>query len=410
MKRLHLLVLLLGLCPALKAQIAENSQLKTILKNASLDSIQKIERLAAILFHDKINAHRVANGKNTLGWDDTLWLASRNHNMWMMANDELAHMQKAGTKSFSGVTPGDRYDYAAKNKGKCSWSGENALYNFSAGYGTIAKNAEHIAEYSFQQWKNSPGHNNNMLNGSSRVHGVAFTIVTGERVWATDLFGRPSYSPIVAMPAPIPGTPITATPSPIASAPAPQPKNVEVVTKPEPVVVTTTATNTTTTQTKSKDGKFVSASAKYVKLDLEETTDELQNALYSSAGVKKSKPLSKAAQHHAEYMAANQKVVHDEKKQKRKYYAGSPQQRIVKASRGAKLFRKRSAEYVESIAMVRADAATLDVNALSKEIVNALDKEKATTQKSTLAVGFGMVIKRVRNELRIYVVREEKSE
>lgn len=397
MKRLHLLVLLLGLCPALKAQIAENSQLNTILKNASVDSIQKIERLAAILFHDKINAHRVANGIEKLGWDDTLWLASRNHNMWMMANDQLSHYEKPGTKSFNGYTPGDRYDYAAKGKGKCKWSGENALYNFSAGYGTIAKNAEHIAEYSFQQWKGSPGHNENMLKGSSRVHGVAFTIVSGERVWATDLFGRPSYSPIVANPASIPGIKITGAPAPIASAPAPQPK----------IVVETTATNTPAS-TRSKE-KFVSASKKYVKLDLEETTASLESALYNSAGVKKSRPLSKAAQRHAEYMAANQKVVHEEKRQKRKYYAGSPQQRIVKASRGAKLFHKRSAEYIESIAMIQADAAALDLTALAKLIVLALDKEKTVTAEgTTTAVGFGMVIKRIRNELRIYVVRQEK--
>lgn len=402
MKTLRLLVLLVGLCPILHAQIADNSQLKILLKNSGIDSIQKIERLTAILFHDKINAHRVANGKTKLGWDDTLWLASRNHNIWMMANTELAHMEKAGTKSFSGVTPGDRYDYVSKNKGKCSWSGENALYNFSAGYGTIEENAEHIAEYSFQQWKDSPGHNENMLNASSKVHGAAFTLVSGERVWATDLFGRPFYSPIVAMPAAIPGVKIMSTPAPIASAPVTVPKNVT-ETKSEP-----TPTTTATTTTKSKDTKFVSASAKYVKLDLEETTTGLQSALYESSGVKKNRSLSKAAQHHAEYMAANQKIVHDEKKQKRKYYAGSPHQRIVKASRGAKLFHKRSAEYVESIAMLQADAATLDINVLSKSIALALDKEKTTSGGNVNAVGFGIVIKRLKNELRIFVVREEK--
>lgn len=389
------LVLLLGFCPALNAQVAENTQLNVIIKNASIDSIQKIERLAAILFHDKINAHRVSHGKEKLGWDDTLWLASRNHNMWMMANEELSHHQKAGTKGFSGVTPGDRYDYASRRKGKCSWSGENALYNYSAGYGTIQKNAEHIAEYSFNQWKNSPGHNENMLNGSSRVHGVAFTIVSGERVWGTDLFGRPSYSTIVMMPAAIPGVKLTGTPELIVSAPAPQPKS-----KSEPVA---------TTPAKAQKTKFVSASAKYVKLNLEETTTNLQNALYSSAGVKNNKSLAKAAQHHAEYMAANQKLVHEEAKQKRKYYAGSPQQRIVKASRGAKLFHKKKIAYTESIAMVQADAAAFDINTISKTILAALDKEKTASTGTTDAVGFGMVIKRIRNELRIYVVREEKS-
>lgn len=402
---LRLLVLLIGLCPIANAQIADNSQLKIIIKNASVDSIQKIERLAAILFHDKINAHRVANGKTKLGWDDTLWLASRNHNTWMMENTQLAHMEKAGTKSFSGISPGDRYDYVSENKGKCSWSGENALYNFSAGYGTIAENAEHIAEYSFQQWKSSPGHNENMLSASSKVHGVAFTIVPGGQVWATDLFGRPSYAPIVAMPAAIPGVKLTGTPAPIASASAPVPKN---VTESKPAATPVATNPAPAAKTKSNDTKFVSASAKYVKLDLEETTAGLESALYQSSGLKKNKALSKAAQRHAEYMAANQKLVHDEKKQKRKYYAGSPHQRIVKASRGAKLFHKRSAEYIESIAMVQADAALLDIQALSKIILLALDKEKTTTGGTVEAVGFGTVIRRVKNELRIYIVREEK--
>lgn len=408
MKMLLPFALLLGLCPALNAQIAETSQLKVILKNASVDSIQKTERLAAILFHEKINAYRVANGKEKLGWDDTLWLASRNHNMWMIANDELSHHEKGNTKSFSGVTPGDRYDFVTKGKGNCGWSGENALYNYSASYGTIAKNAEHIAEYSFTQWKNSPGHNANMLNASSKVHGVAFTIESGSLVWSTDLFGRftSTHYTLVANPAPIPSAKITNTTLAVAGTPSPA--------APEPEVVA--AANTETRQepvaanpAKKQSTKFVSASAKYVRVDLVKTTDELQSALYSSAGVKQNKALSKAAQHHAEYMAANQKVVHEEKKQKRQYYAGSPHQRIVKASRGAKFFHKKKINYVESIAMVQADAAKFDISTLAKTILEALNKEKSETAGTTDAVGFGTVIKRVKNEMKIYVVREEKA-
>jgi uncharacterized protein YkwD len=397
MKMLPMLALLLGLSPALHAQVAENSQLKNILSNTSRDSVQRTERLAAIIFHDKINAHRAANKLQALGWDDTLWLTARNHNIWMTTNDDLDHMEKAGTKSFTGITPGDRYDYASKGKGGCSWSGENVLYNYASIYRTIAENAEHMADFAFLQWKNSPGHNENMLNPSSKVHGVAFFIEPSGQVWATDIFARqPSYSFIVAKPAALPGTIKTTSPAPIVIMSAPESTPVEI--KSEPVAAA-----------KSKDTKFVSASAKYVKLDLNETASGLQSALYSSAGVKKNKALGKAAQHHADYMAANQKVAHDEKKQKRKYYAGSPHQRIVKASRGAKLFHKGTSEFVESIAMVRADAATLDVNALSKIIVNALDKEKGSAGGNTKAIGFGTVIKRIKNELRIYVVREEKS-
>jgi uncharacterized protein YkwD len=401
MKMSPMLALLFGLCTAATAQIAENVQLNVILKNASLDSIQKTERLAAIYFHDKINAHRVSNKVEKLGWDDTLWLTARNHNIWMTANDDLQHYEKSGTKSFTGVSPGDRYDFASKQKGGCSWSGENILYNYASAYSTIEKTAERIAEYSFNQWKNSPGHNENMLNPNSRVHGTAFFIEPSGQVWATDIFARkPKYQDIVANPPAIPGEKFS---SPIAVIAATSPSSPNA-----PANTNVAAPSTMTVAAdKSKNTKFVSASAKYVKLDLEETTSDLQSALYTSAGIKKSKPLSRAAQHHADYMAANQKLSHDEKKQKRKYYAGSPQQRIVKASRGAKLFHKRSAEFVESIAMVQADAATLDVNTLSKTILAALDKERSATTGNTTAVGFGMVIKRIKNELRIYIARNE---
>ncbi|CAN5162024.1 hypothetical protein BH09BAC5_BH09BAC5_09180 [soil metagenome] len=388
MKMLRILVLFIGISPYLSAQVAENTQVSAILKNATLDSVQKTERLAAILFHNKINEHRAVNGKSRLGWDDTLWLAARNHNLWMVDNDELNHHEKPGTKSFTGDGPGDRYEFASRGKGKCSWSGENCLYNYAQGNSTIEKNAEHIAEYSFQQWKSSPGHNANMLNGGSRVHGVAFYISKDGRVWATDIFSYPPhYSPIVENPSSLPTNVSFSDPEPIVSAAAPVTKKA--------------------TDSKSSATKFVSASSKYVRLNLEETSQSLCDGLYDAAGVKKNKSLARAAQHHADYMAANQKVVHDEKKQKRKFYAGSPHQRIVKASRGAKFFHKRSASYVESIAMVQADAAALDSKALSKLIMLALSSEKKENAGNVSTVGFGITIKRVKNELRIYVVREE---
>ncbi len=389
---LRMLVLFTGISPLLHAQVAEISQLSSLIKNASIDSVQKTERLAAILFHNKINAHRLADGKQALGWDDTLWLTARNHNNWMVDNDELNHMEKAGTKSFTGHGPGDRYDFAAKGKGSCSWSGENCLYNYANGGGTIKYNAEKIAEYSFQQWKGSPGHNENMLRAGSRVHGVAFYISEDGRVWATDIFSyAPSYSPVVAIPSPIPGVTTSESMIPIVAASSP----------------VTNGAKAESTKNKSSETKFVSASNKYVKLNLEETSADLCKELYETAGVKKNKSLEKAAQHHADYMASNQKLSHDEKKQKRKFYGGSPQTRIVKASLGAKLFHKRSTAYLESIAVIRVDAAALDMDALSKLIVATLDKEKAKTAGITNAVGYGITIKRVKNELKVYVVREE---
>lgn len=400
MKPLRILVLLLGASAPLYAQIADVSQLSATIQNANVDSTAKTERLAAIFFHEKINQYRVSLKKPALGWDDTLWLAAWNHDNWMMRNENLAHEEIKGTNLFTGVEPGDRYAYASNHKGSCDWSGENVLYNYSSSFTDCAKNALAIADYSFQQWKNSPGHNANMINPDSRVHGVAFRIADDGRVWATELLAySPSYSPIVAKPAPL------------------YSKNkIEYVYNAvdTPYVDNTPikATAETVTKQEDKQGKFVSASTKYVRLDLTETSDDLENALYGSSTAHQSKAMARAAQRHANYMAANSKVTHEERKKKRKYYGGSPQKRIAKASRGAKLFHKSSTHYVESIAFVTADAATLDVNELAKKIAAALDKERTVTTAGTTAtaVGFGVMIKRSRNELKIYVVREERMQ
>jgi hypothetical protein len=124
----------------------------------------------------------------------------------MQANNRVEHLETSGTKLFTGVTPGDRYDFTTRGKGRCMWAGENVLNEFDAPFPTIATNAEHIAEKAFGLWKNSPEHNENMLNESSRVHAVAFLIQSNGCVWATDLFAQmPRYSPLVAKPAPLPG-------------------------------------------------------------------------------------------------------------------------------------------------------------------------------------------------------------
>jgi uncharacterized protein YkwD len=206
MKMWKAIVLVIGLCPVLHAQSAKNNQLKGILENIPSDSIQKTERLASILFHDKINAYRFENHLTALAWDDTLWLTASNHNAWMVANNRVEHLETSGTKLFTGVTPGDRYDFATKGKGRCMWSGENVLNEYDAPFPTLVQNAEHIAEKAFGLWKNSPEHNENMLNESSRVHAVAFSIQPNGCVWATDLFAQqPRYFPLVSKPAPLPG-------------------------------------------------------------------------------------------------------------------------------------------------------------------------------------------------------------
>lgn len=396
MKKGLIFILFLVAHTSVKSQIATALELPNILNSALVDSTEKIERLAAIYFHEQINKYRASKLKKKLGWNDTLWLAARNHCSWMMENNKLYHYTRKGTKLFNGERPGDRYMFASRNTGSCRCSGENVLYNFShPGELSCEVNARQIADYSFNQWKDSPGHNKNMLNASSVLHGVAFRI-NGGVVWATDLFSyKPGYSPIAKNPTLVFININLASDGLASDTPAPvKPENANVISKPA--------------SSAAKNKKFVSASTKFIMLDIKQTSTDLKLALHSSA-LKSNKGMSKAAQRHAEYMAANSRVTHDEKKQKRKYYAGSPQKRIVKASRGVKLIRRRSTQYIESVAMVTADAAVLDINELSKKILEALDQEKAVTAENLISVGYGVAVTRSKNEMKIYVVREAAS-
>lgn len=171
-----------------RPHISKVTKLKTLLQAAEHDRKQKIERLAAIKFHKLIIEYRIKNGVDALEWDESLWITSRNHSIWMGENEILAHHETKGTKYFTGVKPGDRYEYTTSDKGTCSWSGENALYNYSNEGKTIEEISINIATHSLNQWKHSPGHNQNMLAKGSKAHGVAFYLNKEGVVYATDLF------------------------------------------------------------------------------------------------------------------------------------------------------------------------------------------------------------------------------
>lgn len=379
---LRLCSLLLLIPAAVSAQVSTASKLPVLLRQSGNDSLRKIERLAALQFHVLINEYRVSQNLNALGWDDTLWLASRNHCEWMEANDELSHHEKANTKSFSGEDPGDRYAFVKNNKNASgAWSAENALYNYSAGGSTITGIAKNIAQYSFDQWKHSPGHNANMLGKGSRSHGVAFLIVPGGRVWSTDLFSWQSGSILKS------GT------------------NTSVILA-SGSNETTPAKTTTAKQSKNKG--MQSASAKYVKLDLAVTTTDLSAALYEKQeGMKRSKTMEKAAYQHALYVAGTKKLVHEEKKGRRNFYGTTVEKRMRKASRGRYAFAKHHLKVTENIVMVEADAAALDVSALAAEINEKLGNDPNNTPFDS--VGYGIAIRRVKNILSVYVARVSGS-
>ncbi len=168
------------------SQTLKASSLNKLLFSINNNKKLSIEYRASEIFHTLINDYRKENGLNELEFNHILWLAARNHNLWMSENN-LSHIENTKSLNFTGTKPGDRVDFVSKNS--CSWTGENCLYNFSYDeYDTTESNAYSIANESFIQWKNSSGHNKNML-GSHSFQGTSFYISKNGIVWATSLFG-----------------------------------------------------------------------------------------------------------------------------------------------------------------------------------------------------------------------------
>jgi len=174
------------------AQICTINDLNKLFEQADIDVKTKIERIAAMEFHKLLNEYRKSKGKNELIFNETLWIASRNHCEYMKGRDALNHKQfmvDKKLKTYTGQNPGDRYDYASGGNAEYNWSGENILYNFSGISDDYEQRALEIAKQSIEQWKKSPGHNANMLNSGHNFQGTAFISAYG-KIWAASLFAR----------------------------------------------------------------------------------------------------------------------------------------------------------------------------------------------------------------------------
>jgi uncharacterized protein YkwD len=347
---------------SLRFQTVDQLRLRGVQKQAITDTVMKIERLAALKFHKLLNAYRRENKLDTLRFNDTLWLASRNHNIWMMVNNQLSHSEEKDTPSFTGEDPGDRYEFVAKDNANCSWTGENCLYNFSYG-SSIEKAAENIARESISQWKSSPGHNANMLRERHRQHGVAFNIGKDGRCWGTDLFtDGPYYRTNISS------------------------KN----TTPVP-----------TTAVLEKRKRFVQTQAE----------EALKDRLYAASGQSKQHVyLEEAAKQHAAYLGANRKTLGHEEIEGKRFFTGvTPEKRFRKAA-GLKS-KKLLKNYVlkESVASANYHIDDFDAEQAAQEILMLLNSEQKGSGSGGL-VGFGISMKRSKNIITVIVVRAELIE
>ena len=131
-----------------------------------------------------VNDHRRANGLAPLAMSQTLGAAARHHSVDMAKRDYLRHTTK-GTR----IGPSDRieaHDYP--------YVGQTALSeNIYGGYGTRNGKDLGSAEAAFHSWKNSPGHNQNMLSRRFTTIGIGRAHEADSKYknyWTTDFAGK----------------------------------------------------------------------------------------------------------------------------------------------------------------------------------------------------------------------------
>ena len=141
-------------------------------KSASATSYDSEERQ----FLQLINQYRAENGLGKLLLSDTLSESSERHSQDMARYNFFAHNTVASSYYPVGSAPWDRM--RAEGYNYPTFWGEN-----------IAVGCE-SAERCFQLWRNSPEHNEAMLNGNYHEIGIARVIVPGSRwYWTTDFGG-----------------------------------------------------------------------------------------------------------------------------------------------------------------------------------------------------------------------------
>ena len=132
-----------------------------------------------IAFVEMLNDYRVSKGLDALLVSDLISEACDRHGSDMGKYGFFDHYTTGGSDWFEiGASPWDRM--AASGYDFNTYKGEN----IAAGYGTAAE--------VFTGWKNSSGHNANMLGASFEVLGVSVVKVTGSKYgyyWTTDFGG-----------------------------------------------------------------------------------------------------------------------------------------------------------------------------------------------------------------------------
>jgi uncharacterized protein YkwD len=57
------------------------------------DKFLQLERMTSMAFHNIINEYRASEGVKTIYWDDKLWMAARNHTVYMHRTAHFSHTE-----------------------------------------------------------------------------------------------------------------------------------------------------------------------------------------------------------------------------------------------------------------------------------------------------------------------------
>jgi hypothetical protein len=166
-------------------RLYREGDLHKLMAGLDTDKNLQFERLISYHFHHLLNEYRASKGKRTLYWDDRLWLAARNHNLYMESFEDLTHAESSKKNFYSGSAPGIRAKYVSYGSIDSQMDGENCVM-FGGAYEHTAEEAYAIAENAFSIWRASSGHNENMLSPDYFMHGTA--INSNSESWGTTVF------------------------------------------------------------------------------------------------------------------------------------------------------------------------------------------------------------------------------
>ncbi len=195
------------ICRGFTLRIAAGITILVLLLAGGANALSDNESQA---FLGLINNYRTQNNLGILGADASLQAAAN----WMsddMLNNCVTTRSVCSHTDSTGRTFDKRLRDFGYPAGVSAAAGENLAWGYNGGMTTALQ--------AFNVWKNSPGHNANMLGSSYTAIGISRSCNAGDCAWVTD-FGSKVVQPANIDPTPSPT--ITQTPTPtITSIPTP---------------------------------------------------------------------------------------------------------------------------------------------------------------------------------------------